>query len=513
VGTNTYDTAPIYIYPGSPQGGDAVPDEVWAANTVYFGMVHESEAGDQEQIVHVAVDSVTVTHTNNGFEAFAPYNLAAKTGNLTLDLTWAGAVDSEFSLLRSEGTDPDAGPYVEIANQTATAYTDVGLIDKRTYFYKVVSHYTNGVDSAESEILIVRALGTVILEELHWGTSTAIVTTDINFTRTPNATNGAVFFSEGNGEDGSLMHSNITVYNENVSLYGVLQITTNSSFSSSNVTGIDSFSSYDRIQVTKELNDSQPYAALIYMKPSAPLNLVAATYNMFGNAPITGTYMRFAIRNSGTWYISQNDFKTGGGFTLANLGAANWAEIKIADSSMTTLMAKPSDLTYAPVAGLDSVDAIGYYVYDTSQKTCVKELAVTTGTTLNDYEKWTDKVGLYNANTGRTLDPDDDGYNNAWEWGLGGDPLDPNDQGYTEDFTSVQSGLTNYFVYKHAMKKSPRPDYHLTETYNLQYVDFELLTNETVSTLGNWQGDTAFQTVTHKIPATDAVKFIKLNIE
>jgi hypothetical protein len=522
VGTNTYTTSPIYL-PNSVQGADSEPSEVWPADVAYFGMVHENQAlgGEgQVEVVNVSVDSVSVTHTNDGFDAIAPFDLAYKNGNLAINLSWTDILDAtSYEVWRQDGTSETSDPFTRIAsNLTSAAYTDPGLIDKRTYFYKVAANYPGAID-AMSETLIARALGQINVEPLHFGESTSIITgsTDLPFTRSTEALvpGGDVKFSEGTGVDGAIVAAGVGIYNETMSLYGVFQCSTNVNLPTSQC-NIDHRAADDSIRIGKDGdNPGNLYTAVIYMKPSAPLNFMATNFNIKIVVATGGNTMRAAIRNNGNWYVSQQDFSgTGDGDDdLSRLGLASWGEIDIATSSKTNFMEVPTN--YVVRTDLNNVDAIGYFVWDDTNNTRVKEILLSFGTSLLSYEEWTDSVALYNENAPKTEDPDHDGYNNVWEWGQGGDPLDPDSVGYTNRYMDQQTdGGTNFFVYIYPRLKTPRPDYYLSETDNLVFGDFSnAQSNYVVNTLGNWLGDTAFQTVTNLIPTTNAVKFIQLNIE
>ena len=88
----------------------------------------------------------------------------------------------------------------------------------------------------------------------------------------------------------------------------------------------------------------------------------------------------------------------------------------------TNLMVLPTN--YVTVANLTSIDAVGAVYSEHEAHIYINEIKVFAGSSLDAYDYWTDSVGLYNENMPKGDDPDADGANNVWEWGMGGDPLD-----------------------------------------------------------------------------------------
>lgn len=126
------------------------------------------------------------------------------------------------------------------------------------------------------------------------------------------------------------------------------------------------------------------------------------------------------------------------------------------------------------------------------------------------YNLWSDDNNLSGDDAKQDADPDADGFNNLYEYGLGGDPNDPNDQGMWE-YGATQDG--NYFEYVYAKRSAPNTDisYELEETDNLPYVDF---TND-IPDLVVSEGpiDSEFNAVTNRIETTEAARFLRLIIE
>jgi hypothetical protein len=129
------------------------------------------------------------------------------------------------------------------------------------------------------------------------------------------------------------------------------------------------------------------------------------------------------------------------------------------------------------------------------------------------YNLWAIDNDLVGDDALAGADPDEDGFSNLYEYGLNGDPNDENDRGIWE-LGSTEIGGTNYFEYVHAKRSAPNSDitYDLEETDNLVFIPF---TND-IPDLVTIEGPTAdpeYNSVTNRIPTTDAARFLKLLIE
>jgi hypothetical protein len=280
----------------------------------------------------------------------------------------------------------------------------------------------------------------------------------------------------------------------------------------------------DAIQIAHNDNGF-PGSCLFYMKPAAPIDMWAKDYGSY-------TYMSTGANNnnphhaihsatSNKWYVSLSSGGTSE-LDIPSFKAERWTEVEIATLTSTNLMlSSTNDIDYVtlPETVLNNIDGVGIFIggQDTGAYR-ITEIRFATGTLEDDYDFWTDEVGLYNENASKTNDLDSDGLVNVWEWGMGGNPQDSNDIGYgssTNIITSYETGPTNYIVYVYPRKKNPRPDTFLSETADLilppGYENQQ--SNYVINTLGNFQGDNDFQTVTNRIPTFDAQKFIKLNME
>jgi hypothetical protein len=492
-------------------------DELYLEDVVYFGMKHATEAlpdGNMEML-HFSIDSLRISHTNDGFVAVVPHTLTVVPGNLTMDVFWIGSPEADsYDVYISDGTDPDAGPWT-ITNVTSTSVTDTGLVDKRTYFYKVVAKFAAG-DSDASDVLAARALGVVVPEDARWGGRDDVIDGG-NAVMAPgnlNVSAGAVYFTDSGVGDGSGALSstfgNARGYDEQ-DLYGFVQITTNDTIKSNRVwVKNESGGTPDEFRAQRNTGTGL-ISGLIYITPTSPLDTTTTDWGMDINA--SGIWKcRGAIRNAGIWYASETFF-TGEADQIVSIKDEKWAAFTPATISSTELMVLPTN--YVSVANLTSIDAVGAVYSELADDIRINEIKVFGGTSLDNYDYWTDSVGLYNENTPKADDPDADGADNVWEWGMGGDPLDANDRGITTNIEYRTDGTNFVFIYPR-LKSAARPGYFVTETYNLQYVDFENHeTNYTIEAGGTWTNEPDFERVRNIIPHTNSAApgFFKLNIE
>ena len=132
---------------------------------------------------------------------------------------------------------------------------------------------------------------------------------------------------------------------------------------------------------------------------------------------------------------------------------------------------------------------------------------------LPSYVQWANQYPTMGSETNKTDDPDLDGLNNLYEWGLGGDPTNGADLGHIPTFGIIEDSGTNWFEYLYAKRNDSDDlglDYYLELLPDL--VIGSWASNNYVVGIGTL--DAEFDTVTNRIP-TDAEdeQFIKLMIE
>ncbi len=126
---------------------------------------------------------------------------------------------------------------------------------------------------------------------------------------------------------------------------------------------------------------------------------------------------------------------------------------------------------------------------------------------------WVEGYGLTGADAEALADPDGDGFNNLYEFGLGGNPTDPLDQGIAPTYAVAEDGGETWMTYVYPKRSDPYSGltYYLELNNDLVFGQW---TNSgyTVEGTGTINGD--FDAVTNRVPtAVEGEQFIRLIIE
>jgi len=127
-------------------------------------------------------------------------------------------------------------------------------------------------------------------------------------------------------------------------------------------------------------------------------------------------------------------------------------------------------------------------------------------------EKWAIGYGLTGDDVAATADPDGDGINNLYEYGLGGDPTNSADIGIVPMYGTLADGGTNWFEYVYAKRSALDSGltYYLELTDDLIYTDWA---NSGYEVVGTGTIDSEFDAVTNRIStAVSDERFIRLMI-
>lgn len=146
-------------------------------------------------------------------------------------------------------------------------------------------------------------------------------------------------------------------------------------------------------------------------------------------------------------------------------------------------------------------------VYDSgSNTTIVKANSVL-------YGLWAASYGLSGDDALSSADPDEDGLNNLYEYGLGGNPTNSTDQGTSPEFGVVNVGGTNWFGYVHPQLPAV-PDSGLSYSLelNTDLVD-GTWTNFGYTVMGTNVTGGSLDFVTNVTSTIEDKKFIRLVIE
>jgi hypothetical protein len=131
--------------------------------------------------------------------------------------------------------------------------------------------------------------------------------------------------------------------------------------------------------------------------------------------------------------------------------------------------------------------------------------------TLSPYESWASYYGLTVANNAPTDDPDNDTFNNLYEYAFGGDPADDQISGASPFAAGIAAGGALNYVYL----KNSSP--YSTLNYSLEYTDdlvngtWSNLTGSVESGTGAFTSD--LNAVTNQIPTDLPAKFIRTKAE
>jgi hypothetical protein len=126
---------------------------------------------------------------------------------------------------------------------------------------------------------------------------------------------------------------------------------------------------------------------------------------------------------------------------------------------------------------------------------------------------WIEGYGLTGADAEAMADPDGDGFNNLYEFGLGGDPTDPLDQGIAPAYSLVEDTGTNWMTYVYPKQSDPYSGlaYHLELNNDLIYGTW---TNDGYSVVGTGTINDDFDAVSNRVSTqTEGKQFIRLIIE
>ncbi|MEA2068517.1 MAG: hypothetical protein U9P12_04890 [Verrucomicrobiota bacterium] len=133
----------------------------------------------------------------------------------------------------------------------------------------------------------------------------------------------------------------------------------------------------------------------------------------------------------------------------------------------------------------------------------------------SSYSQWAADSGLdMGVNDDPTDNPDGDGLNNLYEYGLGGDPTNGADQGISPAYVVTMDGGTNWFTYVYPKRSSAESGiaYHLETDTDLVLAPG--WTNGNYEVLGTWVTGGEFNYVTNRVSTDgEAQQFIQLIIE
>jgi hypothetical protein len=123
------------------------------------------------------------------------------------------------------------------------------------------------------------------------------------------------------------------------------------------------------------------------------------------------------------------------------------------------------------------------------------------------FVEWTAGYGLSGSDAEQDADPDNDGINNLYEYGLGGDPTDASNVGAKPVYSQVSTNMQYVYV---ARTDDAQLKYYLEINPDLIY---GVWTNMGYTVAIGPHTDPDWETVTNTVPADVAEKFIRLIIK
>lgn len=500
VGTN--------VYTGTLRYNELDPEDLWASETAQFVMQHIADSTD---LIDVSVDSISVTHTNSSeIPVSAPIDLAATTGNVEVNLSWASAGGEElsFNVYRSDSGTDDSD-FTLYTNLTGTAFTDSGLTTKTVYIYRITGVFSSGESDYVELPVMALAQGTVA--GLWWGGNDDIVTKDQNFVLGTAATANGVDLYTASGDNGSFF--NAADYNVVGSplLYGWVQMNEGGAI---NQLKVDERAGDDVIRVRDNDGVVTTNATLFYVEVDTAVDASDGVLKL--DSGTWGSNTRAAIRNGGTWYASEE--VTINAPQSLDLATTTWA------SFATPVAGDPivdvRDSTFTTVT-FDQVDAVGVLRAwnDSTVNTLVRNWELVSGDKPSTFQSVMFDAGIYNDDAAFTNDYDGDGVDNGTEWGLSGDPTNADDDGVQALLTGMDESGNFLFIHPRLISEA-RPTYQVWADDDLVYTPaFELQTENvdyTRTSGGQWSTEnwgSDLEVVTNAFPfGVEAVRFFKLKV-
>jgi hypothetical protein len=130
-----------------------------------------------------------------------------------------------------------------------------------------------------------------------------------------------------------------------------------------------------------------------------------------------------------------------------------------------------------------------------------------------DYEYWASSYNLSGTNALAGADPDEDQFDNAYEYAFGGDPTDNASTGVLPVSAVAQSGGSNVLEYIYFKNSSPYSALAYSLEYNtdLVYGNWTNYTGFTVMGIGSYNDK--LNAVTNQVPTDLDAKFIRTKVE
>ncbi|MDF7824814.1 hypothetical protein P4B35_12385 [Pontiellaceae bacterium B12227] len=505
-------------------------ENLYASPSVKFTMGQYKNAwktnGTLTNKADVVLHNLSLAVTDSLPVASAPTGVATVGGDRSVMVSWDATLEANsYDLLMAETA---AGSQVLVANVVDATVLDTPRFNGVTSYYTVRANFDTGTaDSIEVPGTPEALIAQVDIDG--FGSDSTLISGSINMDQTTglqtNVANSVTYIDYSS----TAFVSTARYSNWNgPTMYGLSQVNS----IEPDITSAKGTTGY-RIRQggTQVINGTQSDhfefttagtvgQALWYVKstdfaePKASIDLTVDTHTVtIANQIIQPETkkQRVAIRNNGTWYVSETFLGDGrnelpDATTIANLYDDNWAVLAVIPG---TLMVDPVSFDSSNNDSFTQVDAIGFFCEGIT-KWKPYQLIYNTSGSIPSTEYW---MNQYAGVSNLTENTDGDALSNLKEYAFGGNPEDPNDVGTLPEFTRANYMGTDGFIVTHVELRDPEPGigYSLETSDNLTFVD-------------NWDIDAGMETIgtnyvdyytveyTNFIPVDIAAKFIDLKV-
>jgi len=489
---------------------------IHAADDVYFAMGHSWESAGPtgtNTLVDLSMDALSVERAENQLPAIeTPADLTAVPEDQQIDLSWDGVAEADSYNVK-RGTEW-GGTYSILTNVTNAALIDTGLVNGQSYYYMVSALFADGsnpdVESSDSSAMGAvpssAAFQSVLMDFRADGTeaSSTVLTLDqlIGTVVVASSTTGA-----------PLIDPIKNAVTDTAGLSGVIKFNVmaldddgNNSptpFVPSTWTG-GVQSAGNRIALNRagwgvwcdaKSNDYLQNAETLVFTVDLSELILGEGQNVVLNGI---TFYEGDVSKPRSGDIWMRDFDVPEGTAGAGVQLAD----NVVDYAAGDLILSDGDM-FAFMRG----------VLDTRLTGIELDIRGGDASPATGYESWIGSYGPVGPDAEGTLDLDDDGFNNLWEYGTGGDPIDPENTGTAPVLNGlVADGGTNYIEYVHLNRTAANSgmDAHLETTPDLVVPAW---TNGGYVVSGRAPVDADFEIVTNRVFTEEAALFVKFVIE
>lgn len=182
----------------------AYVDTGLAASTTYFYVVTAVDTSGNESS-NSAQASATTNASADVTAPDVPTGLTATAGNTQITLNWTDNTEDDFDHYLVYRATASGGPYTQIASRTVSSYTNTGLTNGTTYWFKVSAVDTSGNESAQSGAVSSTPVGSPVPPSPGLPTPDVIFNSGNPYTTTKvnNEAAGTVFQFTVTGGDGN----------------------------------------------------------------------------------------------------------------------------------------------------------------------------------------------------------------------------------------------------------------------------------------------------------------------